>query len=66
MIVHFIRPLDRARHPGCTVHPSATNARERKAICLIRRPWLVWNQDLAISPRMSTKAQLTQAFAFAL
>lgn len=38
-----------AKHPGCQVH--------RSTKC---RQWLVWNQGLAITPRLVTKGQSTK------
>lgn len=48
---------DVARHSGCPVHLSVTVAGEHTTVCFVCRPRLVWNQGLAISPRMIDKDQ---------
>lgn len=60
-----MRSLEGARHYGCSVHPSVTEANEYCAVGSLGRPWLVWNHGLFIFLRAVT-GDSCRAFSFIL
>lgn len=52
--------LDEAEHTGCAVDPSVTDASGHIAVCLVDRPWLIWNQFYPSFSRMTIREQSTR------
>lgn len=58
-IAQFLHLPDGVIHPEYPVQASTTNTSEHSAACFVHRLWLIWNQGLAIIPKLTTKGQST-------
>lgn len=56
----FTSLSDEAKHPGCPVHHSATDAGEHTTVRFAHRPWMIWNHGLTNCPRMITNGRSTR------
>lgn len=64
MTDHFKISLDETRHSEYPLYGITTDAGKHTALCFVYRLQLVWNKNLAVSPKRITKDDSTQWRAF--